>query len=107
MFWLLSLGPRNQRKRPKIAHDGLEELALQANEKGEAYDSTKDRNITIERGVFYDGRRDDMFDKGHSKRLWGELYKVLDASDVVIQVLDARDPQGSSSSLLVLNESHY
>lgn len=26
------------------------------------------------------------FLKGQSKRIWGELYKVLDSSDVVIQV---------------------
>lgn len=25
-------------------------------------------------------------DKGQSKRIWGELYKVIDSSDVVIQV---------------------
>lgn len=92
-----AFGPKNQRKRPKLIHDGLEELATQANEKFESYDSTKDRNIVVERGLFYDGRRDDMFDKGHSRRLWGELYKVLDSSDVVIQVLDARDPQGTRS----------
>nr|CAD1830739.1 unnamed protein product [Ananas comosus var. bracteatus] len=30
-----------------------------------------------------------------SKRIWGELYKVIDSSDVVVQVLDARDPQGT------------
>lgn len=34
------------------------------------------------------------FDKGQSKRIWSELYKVIDTSDVVIQVLDARDPLG-------------
>jgi len=92
-----AFGPKNQRKRPKITHDGLEEMALKAAELSEAYDSTKDRNIVVEKSVFYDGKRDDMFDKGHSKRLWGELYKVLDSSDVVIQVLDARDPQGTRS----------
>jgi hypothetical protein len=27
-----------------------------------------------------------IFEKGQSKRIWGELYKVLDSSDVVIQV---------------------
>eukprot|EP00955_Chlamydomonas_euryale_P112633 366147-Chlamydomonas_euryale.AAC.2 len=27
--------------------------------------------------------------KGQSKRIWGELYKVLDSSDVVIQVCNA------------------
>lgn len=28
-----------------------------------------------------------MFDKGQSKRIWGELYKVIDSSDVVVQVV--------------------
>ena len=32
-------------------------------------------------------KRDNLFEKGQSKRIWGELYKVLDCSDVVIQVL--------------------
>lgn len=30
--------------------------------------------------------RDKIFDKGQSKRIWGELYKVVDSSDVVVQV---------------------
>lgn len=37
-----------------------------------------------------DGLRDlvrhTMFEKGQSKRIWGELYKVIDSSDVVLQV---------------------
>ena len=32
---------------------------------------------------------------GQSKRIWEELYKVLDSSNVVVQVLDARDPMGT------------
>ena len=32
------------------------------------------------------GTREKGFDKGQSKRIWGELYKVVDSSDVVIQV---------------------
>ena len=40
-------------------------------------------------------RRDGLFAKGQSKRIWGELYKVVDSSDVLIQVLDARDPIGT------------
>lgn len=28
-----------------------------------------------------------MFEKGQSKRIWGELYKVVDSSDVVVQVV--------------------
>lgn len=26
------------------------------------------------------------YEKGQSKRIWGELYKVLDSSDVIIEV---------------------
>ena len=36
-----------------------------------------------------------MYAKGTSRRIWGELYKVLDSSDIVIHVLDARDPLGT------------
>jgi nuclear GTP-binding protein len=41
--------------------------------------------------------RDLMFDKGQSKRIWSELYKVIDSSDIIIQVLDARNPLGTRS----------
>lgn len=36
-----------------------------------------------------------MFAKGTSRRIFGELYKVIDSSDVIIHVLDARDPLGT------------
>lgn len=39
--------------------------------------------------------RERIYAKGQSRRIWGELYKVLDSSDVVIHVLDARDPMGT------------
>lgn len=39
--------------------------------------------------------RESVFSKGQSKRIWNELYKVIDSSDVVIHVLDARDPEGT------------
>ncbi|MCI32628.1 nucleolar GTP-binding protein 2-like, partial [Trifolium medium] len=34
---------------------------------------------------FRDLVRHTMFEKGQSKRIWGELYKVIDSSDVVVQ----------------------
>lgn len=40
---------------------------------------------------------DPHFKAGSSKRLWNELFKVLDSSDVVLYVLDARDPMGTRS----------
>jgi nuclear GTP-binding protein len=36
--------------------------------------------------------RDKRMSAGQSKRIWDELHKVIDASDVLVQVLDARDP---------------
>ncbi|KAF6005129.1 nucleolar gtp-binding protein [Cyanidiococcus yangmingshanensis] len=36
-----------------------------------------------------------VYTKGQSQRIWSELYKVIDASDVVLFVLDARDPLGT------------
>ncbi|CAO1628446.1 unnamed protein product [Sympodiomycopsis kandeliae] len=41
------------------------------------------------------GRSEPIYSKGQSRRIWGELYKVIDSSDVVIHVLDVRDPMGT------------
>lgn len=34
--------------------------------------------------------REAVYEKGQSKRIWAELYKVLDSSDVIIQVSSLR-----------------
>ena len=53
------------------------------------FDEKYAENATNE-GSEEDGFRDlvrhTMFEKGQSKRIWGELYKVIDSSDVVVQV---------------------
>ena len=42
-----------------------------------------------------DENRDRRVEAGQSRRIWEELYKVLDSSDVIVMVLDARDPEGT------------
>ena len=62
----------------------------------ETYDQTKDNDLVANNIFDYlDLARESIFLKGQSKRIWGELYKVIDSSDVVVHVLDARDPLGT------------
>jgi nuclear GTP-binding protein len=50
--------------------------------------------------------RQKVLDKGQSKRIWAELYKVVDSSDIIIQVLDARDPDGTRCRFLEKHIKH-
>lgn len=73
-----AFGKKSTRKRPNLQYSSLEELSQQT-----AVPEEKKK----------DEKRD--FVKGQSHRIWLELYKVLDSSDVIVHVLDARDPQGT------------
>lgn len=93
-----AFGPKKKRKRPRLLAMDYEALLKKADGSQDAFDEKVSANPAIE-GSEEDGLRDlvrhTMFEKGQSKRIWGELYKVIDSSDVVVQVLDARDPQGT------------
>jgi nuclear GTP-binding protein len=87
-------GSKATRRKPKLAITNLEELVeaaatsqskLPEGREGEE-DGQEDKSKSI---------KDDLFAKGQSKRIWGELYKVLDCSDVVLQVVDARNVPGT------------
>ncbi|KAI7953419.1 hypothetical protein MJO28_005966 [Puccinia striiformis f. sp. tritici] len=114
-----TFGPKQRRKRPRLSTAGtFEELVqeaedLNANKKSkslageklppvdglgkfikggeeqlEAEDSQEDEeqhNVAV----------DYILSAGTSKRIWSELYKVIDSSDVILHVLDARDPLGT------------
>ncbi|KAJ2892518.1 Nucleolar GTP-binding protein [Zalerion maritima] len=104
-----AFGPKAQRKRPKLAVSSLLDLA---EESEKSLDTYKDRleQMRLLSGTLGDGTAkgidgepkaevataiEPIFSKGQSKRIWNELYKVIDSSDVVIHVLDARDPLGT------------
>jgi len=89
-----TFGKKRTRKRPKLSSYTLESLAQDVEAKETAYKVEDDVGLQGE-AEFKDKTRDVLFSKGQSHRIWNELYKVIDSSDVVIQVLDARDPLGT------------
>jgi len=102
-------GPKAQRKRVKIGVSTLEDLAESSVKDHDTYlDRLEQANLlsgnslpeAIGEAVAVDdgyitSAKEAIFNKGQSKRIWNELYKVIDSSDVVIHVLDARDPLGT------------
>nr|XP_055066511.1 nucleolar GTP-binding protein 2 [Misgurnus anguillicaudatus] len=92
-----TFGPKAQRKRPNLSVGELKDFAEQAEVSSQSYSAEKDRDLVTEDSGVRDEAQEEIFKKGQSKRIWGELYKVIDSSDVVIQVLDARDPMGTRS----------
>ncbi|KAA3678496.1 nuclear GTP-binding protein [Paragonimus westermani] len=64
------------------------------------YDAAQDRHRLRQDDGVRDLVKQPHFKAGQSKRLWNELFKVLDSSDVVLYVLDARDPMGTRSAYI-------
>ena len=90
-----TFGPKAQRKRPNLKMDDLMTLVNKASTSSESYDAEKDQDLVREEPEFKDENKEVIFRAGQSRRVWNELYKVIDSSDVVVQVLDARDPMGT------------
>lgn len=86
-------GSKSQRKRPRLDVSDLQTYAstidihdIQSQKK-----EAESENITSCDSIFF---------KGQSRRIWTELHKVLDSSDVILHVLDARDPEGTRCKLI-------
>ncbi|KAL6431851.1 hypothetical protein ACFW04_007365 [Cataglyphis niger] len=93
-------GPKKIRKRPNLTITSYDELKKSAEEKEDTYNKekdTKDYDLIREDTGVKDAQREWIMGAGQSKRIWNELYKVIDSSDVILQVLDARDPMGTRS----------
>lgn len=90
-----TFGPKKQRKRVNLMFENLETMSKAVEQSCEKYDESKDVDRVREDSGVKEGQRDWVFGAGMSKRIWNELYKVVDSSDVLLQVLDARDPMGT------------
>lgn len=99
-------GPKAQRKRVKLGVSSLADLADDTEKSMDSYQDRLEQAKLLSGASGEAGEGDEageqltmsiepVFDKGQSKRIWNELYKVIDSSDVVIHVLDARDPVGT------------
>lgn len=106
-----TFGPKAQRKRPKLAVASLEDFAGETDKMHDTYldrleqarllsgtagegEQNIEANFPLADGQLNEAK-EAIFSKGQSKRIWNELYKVIDSSDVIIHVLDARDPLGT------------
>ncbi|KAK3362550.1 NUC091 domain-containing protein [Lasiosphaeria hispida] len=108
-----TFGPKAQRKRPKISFNTIDDLAANTEKSLDTY-TARLQEIKLLSGTSgaaaVDGEgeaaieeedfsvstaKEAIFSKGQSKRIWNELYKVMDSSDVILHVLDARDPVGT------------
>lgn len=113
-------GPRSQRKRVKLGVSSILDLAEDSEKSMDTYHDRLEQahllsgtsgteavpgDMAMEMSDALSLAVEPVFSKGQSKRIWNELYKVLDSSDVVIHVLDARDPLGTRCRRLVWRES--
>ena len=104
-----TFGPRSQRKRVKLSVGTMGDFVGEADKRNDDFHEKQeqvqpgtvpssmpqDAGAEAPEGGSFATAREPIFSKGQSKRIWNELYKVIDSSDVVIHVLDARDPLGT------------
>jgi nuclear GTP-binding protein len=91
-----TFGSKSTRKRARLeAFTDIDSLSQYANTVESKYDQAKDSNKDEYDDTWKETGKEKVFEKGQSKRIWNELYKVVDSADVVVQVLDVRDPMGT------------
>eukprot|EP00767_Chilomastix_cuspidata_P003469 gnl/Chilomastix_cuspidata/359.p1 GENE.gnl/Chilomastix_cuspidata/359~~gnl/Chilomastix_cuspidata/359.p1 ORF type:complete len:720 (-),score=333.19 gnl/Chilomastix_cuspidata/359:856-3015(-) len=98
-----TFGPKATRKHMSAPPGSLEALVSGARERHERYNEADD-HATAEsiraRALEAKDMRTPHLERAQTARVYAELYKVIDSSDVVVQVLDARDPLGTRSTAI-------
>ena len=90
-----TFGKKSRRTIPNLSVYTIEELASRSQKQTEEYLIEKDSNLNH----LYENEKEapemKFMKAGQSKRIYSELLKVIDASDVLCEVLDSRDPIGT------------
>lgn len=92
-----TFGPNSKRRKPNLKAYTMEEYADTTNKLAVEYDLNKDQNLITAQEKEKIAPETKYMTAGQSKRIYGELHKVIDSSDVLCQILDARDPLGTRS----------
>lgn len=92
-----TFGPGSRRKKPNLKAYTIDEYADTTNKTVEEYDAGNDHNILRLQDKEKLCPETKYITAGQSKRIFAELHKVIDSSDVLCQVLDSRDPLGTRS----------
>lgn len=82
-------GPKKSRKRPNLKvrdYESYSKAAEECFEEYEAKKNVKDYDLIKEDDGIKEAPREWIMSAGQSKRIWNELYKVIDSSDVILQV---------------------
>ena len=95
-----TFGKNCRRTKPNLQVYTMEELADTTNQMKEEYKIEKDSNLNYLNEEEKNAPEMKYMKAGQSKRIYSELLKVIDASDVLCEILDARDPLGTRCSYL-------
>eukprot|EP01006_Ploeotia_vitrea_P044605 TRINITY_DN66840_c6_g2_i1.p1 TRINITY_DN66840_c6_g2~~TRINITY_DN66840_c6_g2_i1.p1 ORF type:complete len:587 (+),score=66.32 TRINITY_DN66840_c6_g2_i1:237-1763(+) len=99
--WKGTYTQKKSRKKASIKAADVEQLVQDATDHQEKYGETPDKDkqtLKAEDEAFMADKTfhgAEILKAGQSGRIWNELYKVIDSSDVLLMVLDARDPMGT------------
>jgi nuclear GTP-binding protein len=77
-----TFGPESRRKKAKLPNANFDQLMLSIENK--QYHADNDYDLVKEIDGERDQNRDKRMSAGQSRRIWEELHKVLDCSDVVV-----------------------
>merc|ERR1719502_254588 len=79
-----TFGAKKLRKKPKLSFENYEDMVASSEKKGEEYEEEKDAQLAKnleEEKLDLGMNTETVMKKGTSRRIWGELYKVIDSSD--------------------------